>query len=512
MAIPLRVLVLEDRQADAQLMIHELRRAGYTPDWRRVENEEEFLAALQQPFDVILADFSLPQFDALRALEHVRDRALDIPLLIVSGTIGEEIAVAAMKRGASDYLLKDRLARLGPAVTQVLEQKALREARQRASELLQEGERRFRALIEHSSDGIALLDRYGTVLYASPSTTRILGYEVDELAGRNLSDLVHPTDQKRVESQFRTLLDQPGLPVVGEFRVRHKDGSWRWIESISNNLLQEQMLAAIVSNYREITERKESEEALQHYADRLQALSRRVVEVQEAERTLIAADLHDSVVQWLSGTLYRVEVVRRLLDNEEQGKAEHELGEIERALQHSIRELRSTIGRLYPAVLRRRGLVTALTHYVEEWREQHGVDSAIGVSGAAYPLSLPVETALYRICQEALNNVAKHACASSVDVNLEFGSDYVRLAVRDNGTGMRPNRIRIAERDLWAAETEELLHTHLGLQDMSERAQLLGGQLTLESAPGAGTSVSASIPVNCEMGDSTNEQDPAPHR
>src|SRR5436305_110918 len=108
--------MLEDRQADARLVVHALRQGGYEPLWDRVQTEADFRARLQVPWDIILADHSMPQFDAPQALRLVRERGLDLPFIIVSGTIGEEIAVQVMKEGATDYLLKDRLTRLGPAV------------------------------------------------------------------------------------------------------------------------------------------------------------------------------------------------------------------------------------------------------------------------------------------------------------------------------------------------------------------------------------------------------------
>src|SRR5437016_4743229 len=136
MTTHLNVLILEDRPDDAELMLHALRRAGFDPEWQRVETAADYLAHLHADVDVILADYSLPQFDALRALQLLQERGVDIPFIIVSGTIGEELAVAAMKQGAADYLLKDRLARLGQVVTQALEQKQLREAQRQAEEAL----------------------------------------------------------------------------------------------------------------------------------------------------------------------------------------------------------------------------------------------------------------------------------------------------------------------------------------------------------------------------------------
>ena len=115
MPIPLHVLMLEDRAADAELLVHELRRAGFEPHGPRVETEPEYLAHLQAGLDVIFADYALPQFDALRALHLLQERGLDIPFIIVSGTISEEVAVESIKQGAADYLLKDRLGRLGQA-------------------------------------------------------------------------------------------------------------------------------------------------------------------------------------------------------------------------------------------------------------------------------------------------------------------------------------------------------------------------------------------------------------
>src|SRR5947209_2099318 len=132
----LRVLVVEDRPADAELMAAELRRAGFTFDWQRVDSERDFLSQLNPHPDIILADFHMPQFAGLRALQILKDRGLDIPLIIVSGSIGEEVAVNAMQQGASDYLLKDRLIRLGAAVNRALEAKHLRDEERKAKEEL----------------------------------------------------------------------------------------------------------------------------------------------------------------------------------------------------------------------------------------------------------------------------------------------------------------------------------------------------------------------------------------
>src|ERR1043165_6008750 len=141
MTEPLRILILEDREADAQLVLHELKQAGFDFVWKRVEDEPGFLSSLDPAPDVIIADYYLPQFDGLSALRLLHRRGQDIPYIIVSGSIGEDTAVAAMREGAADYLLKDRLARLGAAVRHALEQKRLRVEKWHVEEALRQSER-----------------------------------------------------------------------------------------------------------------------------------------------------------------------------------------------------------------------------------------------------------------------------------------------------------------------------------------------------------------------------------
>jgi PAS domain S-box-containing protein len=146
--------------------------------------------------------------------------------------------------------LRDRLSELERADAQ----------RRQAEEALRHSERRFRALIENGCDAIALIDAQGVVRYASPSTCRVLGYTPEEFTGRNLFELMHPEDEARVGGLFAELLGRPGLVLASQFRYRHKDGSWRWIEGSGTNLLDEPDVRAIVANYRDVTPRRRLEE------------------------------------------------------------------------------------------------------------------------------------------------------------------------------------------------------------------------------------------------------------
>jgi cyclic di-GMP phosphodiesterase len=160
---PINVLILEDRPDDADLIVYELRSAGYSPAWERVDTEAGYLQSIQEGLDVILADFNLPQFNALRALNLLQQTGLDIPFIIVSGAISEEIAVDCMKQGAADYLLKDRLTRLGKAVERALEQKNLRDEQHRSQEALEQAHLEladaYEATIEGWSRALDLRDK-----------------------------------------------------------------------------------------------------------------------------------------------------------------------------------------------------------------------------------------------------------------------------------------------------------------------------------------------------------------
>src|SRR5690606_23418435 len=132
----IRVLMVEDQPDDADLVLLALRGDALDPDYICVDNERDFLRSLSEPYDVVLSDYTVPSFGALRALEIVRERSVDIPFIVVTGSISEEVAVECMKRGAADYLLKDRLARLGSAVRQALRERRLRLENARKEEQL----------------------------------------------------------------------------------------------------------------------------------------------------------------------------------------------------------------------------------------------------------------------------------------------------------------------------------------------------------------------------------------
>ncbi len=158
MTTPLRVLIVEDQPSDAELVVRELRRGGFDPDWQRVDSEADYLANLHHDLDIVLSDYTMPQFDGLRALRLLQGQGFDVPFIVVTGPVSEEAAVECLKQGAADYLLKDRLARLGPAVRQALQKKLLRDEKQQAEEALQAEAQIAAALARMGRELIASLD------------------------------------------------------------------------------------------------------------------------------------------------------------------------------------------------------------------------------------------------------------------------------------------------------------------------------------------------------------------
>ncbi len=291
MSESLRFLFLEDSYEDTLLAVKELRRAGFIFEWERVDTEAAFRDRLETQPDLILADYALPQFDGLRALRIVRERGLDTPFILISGSIGEDQAVAVLQQGADDYLLKDRLARLASAIQRALERKRVRDEKRRAEQELLESEKRFRALIENSSDVITLLDADGRIIYTSPSLGRVLGYALEDYVGRWLSDFVHPRD---VDAITQALVRHPPIQQATHtlvIRLHHQNGSWRWLEAVVLNLLDEPGVQAFVVDLRDITERKERERELEVIATVSEAL--RAATTRQEMLPIIVDQTHD---------------------------------------------------------------------------------------------------------------------------------------------------------------------------------------------------------------------------
>jgi len=273
MTAPIRILLVEDVADDAALVERELRRAGVGGATRRVDSEPGFREALRAfAPDIILSDHSLPAFGASDALRIALLEVPDTPLIIVTGSLDEETAAEYIKAGAADYVVKHHLERLGPAVLRALDLRRARSEKVRAEEARRQSEERFRALIEHGADAVALVAPDGTMLFASQSIERLLGFSPAELVGRPGFARVHPDDLAGVQVTLSEITSLPGAPLAMGLRWRHKDGSWRYIDAVAVNRLAEAAVGAIVVNFRDQTERRLAETALRESEERYRTL------------------------------------------------------------------------------------------------------------------------------------------------------------------------------------------------------------------------------------------------
>jgi len=287
----LRLLHIEDSDDDGLLVLQALKRGGVVADAERVDTAAALEAALTLgPWDAVLSDYVLPRFDGPQALKMVRAADPDVPFLIVSGRIGEETAVDMMRAGAQDYILKQNLARLAPALARELGKAEERRARRRAEEALQKSEAHFRSLIENALDIIAVLNVDGTLRYASPSIERVLGRRPEEMTGKKAIVFVHPDDAPVIFRAYSQSLESGAGGVNAAFRVRHKDGGWRALEGIGDVVLDAHGLVSIIVNARDVTERKQLEEKLRQ-SQRVESFGRLAGAVAQDFNTLMTAIL-----------------------------------------------------------------------------------------------------------------------------------------------------------------------------------------------------------------------------
>jgi len=265
MSETVRVLIVEDDPVDAELMVRELKRGGFAPDWVRVQTESEYLAQLDREPEVILSDSNMPLFDGFEALDLLQKRGLDIPFILVSGRMGEDVAVEAMKRGASDYLLKDRLARLGEAVRRAIDLRRLRAERIWAIGALRQSEERYRLVSETSSDYVYSFqvgpDGAMTCEWITDPFTRITGFDAAEINERGWNSLCHPEDVAVANQHQEALLS--GRSDSVDIRIVTKDKRVRWMRVYDRPILTESgQVSRIYGAAQDITVQRQLEEQL----------------------------------------------------------------------------------------------------------------------------------------------------------------------------------------------------------------------------------------------------------
>ncbi|MBM4146801.1 MAG: PAS domain S-box protein [Nitrospira sp.] len=278
MGIPLKVLIVEDSEDDALLILRELRRGGYDPYYERVQTAEEMKASLgNRSWDIVLSDYHMPNFDGINALKLLQEKDSDIPFILVSGLIGEETAVEAMKAGANDYIMKDNLKRLVPAIERELREAVIRHDRRQTRKALKESENLYRAIFENTGTASIIFEDDMIISLANRECEKLSGYSREEVEGRKKwTEFILKDDlAKMIEYHKLRGINPDSAPKNYEFHFVNRAGDIRdvflTVDVIPGT---KKRIASLL----DVTERKKSEEALKKSE---KELKKRIKELEE---------------------------------------------------------------------------------------------------------------------------------------------------------------------------------------------------------------------------------------
>lgn len=484
----LRLLLIEDSEDDAILISRRFQRAGYELHAHRVDDLASLAEALRDcSWDLVISDHRLPGFDSLTALEVVRQACGDLPFIIASGQIEEEMAVTAMRAGANDYLSKVHLERLLPACERELREARNRRERSLALAAERESEARLQALAANTPGVIFSLQRSSAgdlgFLYAGGATQLLLGLSPEDLLadGNRLLKMIVAEDLPGFTRALEESLAEGKLNWEG--RILSPEGDIKWINlrsSVRNQARGRPVWEGLMWN---ITQSKHTESELRDSQAQLAALSSHLQHAKEEERERIARDVHDV----LGGDLVALKIEVSLLAGKmasDPAQARQRMGAIEALLDDAIATVSRVTRELRPGILKDFGLAAAIECQAEDFSQRSGLPCRILAADHDIELAEEAGVAVFRIFQEALTNVRKHAQANVVEVRLLQEGDEVLLEVRDDGRGL-------AAEDLAKPRS-------FGLRGIRERVAGLGGRFSIEAVAPRGTLLTLRVPACLE--------------
>lgn len=468
MTASLHFVLLEDDPGDAELIQLELARNGLTVDWRHVVSERDFREALAgAPPDLVLADYTLPGFDGLAALKITQQRCADVPFIFVSGSLGEERAIEALKSGATDYVLKDNLQRLPAVVNRALTEARERRERRQAEAELEEQRVLLGTLIDSLPEIIYAVDTQNRVTVVNRALLDTLQKTREQVLGRRLSELWSEENIVDMEAQAASTMHTGRALTDQERAWISPDGTVRWFSFNHVPLRDHGHISGLVCTVEEVTGRK--------------ALEQEILEISNREQRRLGSDLHDGLGQELTGLSLLLKGLEVQLSREAPQYLS-QVTKISDLLAHAIQSTRSLARGLAPVNLERGGLPEALKHLAARCADMYNLTCSFTNGTQRLPdLEEGAATHLYRIAQEATTNAARYARAKAISIDLHSTGRKLHLSIADDGIGLAAG---LAQG-----------RPGMGLKIMEYRARMLGGTISFEE-PGAGTRIALSAPLH----------------
>ena len=477
------ILVAEHDETDRELLSLFIESTGFASEVTFCSSAEEMRAHLsKRHWDIVICDHRMPHFTSNHALQMMHEMRRPPPLIVVSGHIGESAAVQLLQDGAANVVQKDRLGRLGLAISRAVTNWDLREASEGAQLALKDSEKRFRTLTELAPVGIYLTNIGQQVMYANERFRQITGLTTGVLVGcdwRMALNVEDDTEAFRATEAFATA---PDTPLNFETRLERSDGSVTWL--IGTMLAQydeEDDLTGHIGVITDISEQKRAEINLLASEQRLRDLSSHIFLIEEQQRATIAREIHDDIGSSLTGIQMDVAWLKRELATivSERPEIGDRIEDLAKLIKHTGSISRRIAKALRPGILDQ-GIVPAVQWLALEHERRYGVRCNFSPPTIEPSLTEGQSISLFRVVQEALTNIAKHAAATEIEIVLFIRTRELTLEIRDNGRGLQKVK----------SDSEG----GFGLLGMRERIQSIGGWMEVDSLLGHGVTVMIGVP------------------
>ncbi|MGD2271907.1 MAG: PAS domain S-box protein [Desulfobacterales bacterium] len=479
----LMVIPNRDDFMGVQDLLHQIKKWRFEVQWEPDPDEAARLAN-ESSYDFVIADDSLDQGGILNFLDELEKEARATPvILLISNHEHVDDFEAAIAKTAG-YLEK---ASLYPYKLEHMIRYAV--ALEKATEQIRESQTRLRSIFYGAAIGIALLDIDGQIIETNPGLCKLTGYSEDEICTFFLKDFFVPQSAGKIETLYSEMVDGQRDFFQIEERFNHEDGTTLWLRLTASLYIEDNtQVKFAVALFEDTTERKKNQEALRASSERMRELSRKILDAQENERKLVAQEIHDSIGGSLAAIKFALEEKLESMGH----NPSYEVISLEKIISQvdeTIKESRRISAHLRPSLLDDIGLLATISWFCREFEKLHPtIQIEQQLDAAEHEIPEMLKVVVYRVLQEAMNNVAKHSDASRVLLHLTKRGDRVEFSIADDGCGFDPEE----------KFSESTALNGLGLASMKDRTILCDGNFELSSGKGQGTKVHISLPIGAE--------------